>query len=86
MKIFMRVRPIFCTTATEWRPTFATCYLNLFRLQHGPATFFVQCPGKFIRNMLDTQPNIVGEFYLDGVPTETFRQLCWNVLVDTLPI
>jgi hypothetical protein len=41
--------------------------------------------GKSSETMSDTQLNTVAEFCLSGVPTETCRQLCWYVLVDTLP-
>ena len=35
--------------------------------------------------MPSIHPQTVAELCLSGVPTETCRQLCWYVLVDTLP-
>jgi hypothetical protein len=51
----------------------------------GPVICFVQSRWKLISNMSGTQPSTITEFCLGGVPTETCRQLCWYVLVDTLP-
>jgi hypothetical protein len=43
------------------------------------------CPMSWANHLKISQLlNTVAEFCLSGVPTETCRQLCWYVLVDTL--
>jgi hypothetical protein len=57
-----------------------------FHLQHSMVKphFLSNVPGNL--SEYSTATELCRRVYLDGVPTETFRQLCWNVLVDTLPI